>query len=428
MDASKQSRVPDQGRPQGSSSASAGTTSGVLNVRLWMTGEAGGSNPMFWKSAAPAVSLIVDLIAASEGVVATTQDNILVANFPSVQRAISAARRLQWAVQGFAEGKSFHGTAAAILVHSPEDQFGQTAGSSYLTLLNQAKPGQILLTDKTCQDLHDLPGFSLRAAPQAGLQELLWRAPEAESARSVDERRLAQLIEKQGVNAETEPEAPPVTTLAVGDLDTTASTKTNSENKSVLRAEPQPSPSGGKSPLLIGGACAAALLIVILIFALSHGKTPTPAVVASPVDPPVTVPKTQAVPSPVISGSPATPPVPAVNPPNPAPQNLPPTLSKAELRAAKGKHDKHGSSKLEPNSDENSEAESKPEPKPAVKPRGCDLDQQEIADEVETAERSLARGNYRDSERQFGEVLSCEPGNGRARAGLDRARKAETER
>jgi len=394
-----------------------------LLVRLWTTDEPGEPDPMFWKSAAPAVSLILDLVSASEGVVAATHDNILVANFSGIQKAISAARRLQWAVQGFTEGESSHGTAAAVLVHSAENQFGQTSDNSFLLLLKQAIPGQILLTEKTCQHLHNLPGFSLRAAPESGLQELLWRGPEGESARSFDERSLAQLIEQHGVNNADAERAEPTTTapdLTTGDLDMDLPALTDLENKNVLLDATRHSPLGDKSPWLIGGACAVALLVaLVVLIALSHRKTPASTIVANP----VATPKAETTASPAGSGSlpPTTPPAQSVNPANSATQNQE-TPSKVNLRTPKDSR-KHERATREP------AEETSPQVIPP-KPSGgrCDLDQQEIADELETAERSLARGLYSDSERQFGAVLTCEPGNGRARAGLERVRKAQTER
>lgn len=416
MDVLKQSRLPDKAQPQGSAAANGGppTCAGTLLARLSTAGEAVGTDPMFWKSASPAVSLVLDLIAASEGFAAATHGNVLVVNFSGVQTAISAARRLQWAVQGFAEDAKNRGTAVALLVLSAEDQSGQRA-DGFLPLLNQAKQGQILLTEKSCQNLRDLPGFPLRAASETGLQELLWRGPESESARSFDEKHLAQLIEKHGVNAEAEPEAPPAVPKTIGDLDA----KPDSANENVIHSASRPSLPGDKKIWLIGGACAALILVILVIFAMSHGKAPESTVGTPPAPTPAATPKAATTSAPVVPSTlpAATPPPQSVSPP---PQNQP-RPSKADLRAAKGKHDK---STIEPKD------ESVPEPK-ATPPRPsgrCDLDQQEIADEIETAERSLARGTYKDSERQFGAVLACEPGNGRARAGLERVRKAQTER
>jgi hypothetical protein len=296
-----------------------------------------------------------------------------------------------------------HGTAAAVLVHSAEEQPDQTADSPFLPLLNQAAPGQILLTEKPCKFLHDLPGFSLRATSEAGLQELLWRGPEVESARCFDEQSLAQLIEQHGLEVEAEAESKessttdPGSTTGVGD----AGPPAQSGSKNVLLAALRSLPLGGKSLWLIGGACTAAFFVaLVVIIALSHRNAPSSRIVATP--------KTETISSLTVSGSlaPATPVGQSVNPTKSGTENQA-TASQTRVRTPKDSRKKG----VKPN--------------PSAR---CDLDPHELLDELDTAERSLARGHYDDADRQFSAVLACEPGNGRARAGLERSRKAQTER
>jgi hypothetical protein len=64
-----------------------------------------------------------------------------------------------------------------------------------------------------------------------------------------------------------------------------------------------------------------------------------------------------------------------------------------------------------------------PESQPE-KPHGsCGLDPSQYAAELEQADKSLSRGKYTDAQRQFGAVFECEPGNARAREGLERVKR-----
>ena len=55
----------------------------------------------------------------------------------------------------------------------------------------------------------------------------------------------------------------------------------------------------------------------------------------------------------------------------------------------------------------------------------CQLIPSDVARHLERAERARARGEYVDAERQYKDVLACEPGNERATIGLAKTRKAE---
>jgi type IV secretory pathway VirB10-like protein len=227
------------------------------------------------------------------------------------------------------------------------------------------------------------------------------------------------LIEQRAseVSAQVQPDQP--TTIVPGittdDREVDPTVPANSDHKYVPVDEHRSSPLSGKSLQLIGTCAAALLIALVLIIALSHKRTPSP--------------KTETAPSPVVSVPlpPAPPPSQPATPVVSATKIPEHPLTKAEARAAAKEAKKR---EREQARNDESKLEPKPEPKPAPRSAGgrCDLDQQEIPEELDTAERSLARGLYNDAERQFGAVLGCEPGNGRARAGLERVKKAQTER
>jgi anthranilate/para-aminobenzoate synthase component I len=66
------------------------------------------------------------------------------------------------------------------------------------------------------------------------------------------------------------------------------------------------------------------------------------------------------------------------------------------------------------------------EPPPAQHGK-CDLEPSQYSGQIDQAARNLGRGKYADAVRQFSAVLACDPGNGRAKEGLERARMAARE-
>jgi hypothetical protein len=76
----------------------------------------------------------------------------------------------------------------------------------------------------------------------------------------------------------------------------------------------------------------------------------------------------------------------------------------------------------------------RPAPKPSEPPPSrassnarCDLEPSQYSGQVDQAWKNLGRGKYNDAKRQFGAVLACDPGNARAKEGMERARNAAAE-
>ena len=414
MAAPTHTRKPEQAASQSSSRAQRIplSTEANLSLRLWTTSGDAGLTPSNWESESPAVCLTLDLITASEGAVIARQEGDLVAAFPSLPSAIQAARRLQWAFQGFAEAENAQAASLAILIYSPEDVPSQTAGSNDVHLpeqIDQATPGQILLTRKASQPFEKLPGFALQAASADGLRELLWRGPESQSSRSFDDEILTRLLEQQG--SQTPPsELPdePKTVLV-------AAAGTGSQEK-----RPSP-PVRGKSRLLVGGLLLAALVLVaatvLYLFRDKLNPAPvqtqqTPAAAQSPLASP-----------PAAQGSPSSP-ADTANPANPTSTETP-----APAKAAKNSQ-KGAIKPIKPSETRATETTKTPLPPKAAEPapRGkCDLEPSQYSGQIDQAARNLARGKYADAVRQFSAVLACDPGNGRAKEGLERARMAARE-
>jgi hypothetical protein len=414
MAAPRKSRIKVSAEPDNSALAATrpGARAAVLSVRLWTADAATAPDPQFWSGASPAIWLVSDLITASDGVPAATHDRVLVASFTNVHAALAAARRIQWAIQGFSETPGLQGTAVAILVQSTEATPGQGDDEAFLRPLEQAAQGQILLTEETCLLLDDLPGFSLQATTGNAVRELLWRAPESESERSHDEASLAQLIQQHPVEEHidisipAEPEAAPAPEPA----------------RQVDRiAIPPSSLTRGKSPLLIGGVCAVVLILAVAVFIGRSSKPSQPAAATSAATD--TTKAAAVAPSgTTVTDTPST----AAKPPE-----QPQVKEPGKKETAKEKREREKREKKEAAESKNSAAAITPpkikdEERPPERPtRDCDYDLSDIPGVLDGAESALARGKYSDAARQFRAALACEPHNGRAQSGLERVKRAQ---
>jgi len=437
MAAIEQSRRSDPSATQatalaGGSSSSAGA---ALSIRLWRASGTSPSAELSWHGTDAAVCLTLDLIAAGQtgeagqagaGVATTADGKVLVAAFSGVTPALLTARRLQWALTGFAEADRFAGTAAAILVHSAADLPALASDSSVLLPLEKATAGQILLTPKAAELLQDLPGLPLQAAADSGLSEVLWRAGEAASSSSSDEEALSQLIKLHGLEVEapapsaapvpapTAPAAPPApfgTDRGLRALPVAAEPEAvdlNALESGDLDPGSSAASRRGKPGLLIGaGIAAAILLVLIVVFAVSHKGAEKPVAVAAQPAASVTAPASSisqpppgqaASPAPATSAAPALPAKPQRDRKHDeATQSNPTAADSAKAQSNQDKQDKQA--------------------KPVV--GNCDLDSNLLPRMLEQAERSRADGNYPAALRQFRAVLACDPRNARARSGLD---------
>jgi hypothetical protein len=413
MAASTQSRKHERAAEQ-----SATRTQGIaapreacLSVRLWTASGNSEPLPSLWENESPAACLILDQIAASEGIPASRQGDVLTATFPTFQTAVFAARRLQWAVQGFSEAERLQATSLALLVHSPDEQHGETIAEDALHSLEQAAPGEILLTEKAGQPFDRLPGFPLQVASGDGLWELLWRAPESQSTRSYDEQILAQLIEQQGVDHPEQQEQPPA-----------AEADYAGQAKADYMREPEIA-RGSSRGKMIGLAVAALVVVVAVIFYFTQGKS----------NPAPTPDQTQAQTQPQTEQQPAT----AAHGASVSPSGSPAHLTKqerAEAAAAAKAAQNPAKAEVKPPPVAPVPEREKPAPKPAEPPPArasgnarCDLEPSQYSGQIDQAWKNLGRGKYNDAKRQFANVLACDPGNSSAKSGLERARMAAAE-
>lgn len=210
-----------------------------VSVRAWIPGEE--NRPHDPAAAPPAVCLVRDLSIASGGTPAVPVGQVHMTQFRGIHAACLFARRVQWAIQGLAEG-SAQPAASAILLQSVQDTSGPIEDGSSFPILEQASPGQILLAEAAARALEDQPGLEPQRIGGTGLAELPWRDSDAIPPRDTDDIELARLIDATGrdedQSAEGFPPLPaPIEIKALG-----------------LNA--------GRGPLLLWGGIAAAVLAV----------------------------------------------------------------------------------------------------------------------------------------------------------------------
>lgn len=384
-----------------------------LSVRLWSSNGAGGPVPLPLDSDSPVVSLTTDLIAASKGAPVTTRDGLLLTSFHAVLPAVSTARRLQWAIQGLSEGRDLRGASIAVLIHYAHDLPVQTGETAVRDALEQATPGQILLTESIGKAFDDLPGFPSKPLEKSGLRELLWRAPENQSTRSFDEQVLTQLLEQQGLQDDL-PEEPERIAAPVADEAVDSDPRERAQSSSIL--------SMAKSPLGIGIAAAVLLAGGWFVYHSTQAKqkTGTTESTSAVTDTSTTTnkssPGTGVGQTPPVDSTHVTPPV--------APDSGAHPLTAAERRAQKEKErEEKNKNKPEPPkvAAQTPTVVKPPEPPPEKAGRGCDLEPGEYGKELEKAQNSYSRGHYDQAARQFSAVVRCEPGNSQAKEGLARA-------
>jgi hypothetical protein len=364
------------------------------------------------------------------------------------------ARRLQWALQGLSEADRFAATAAAVLVHSAPDLPALENDSSVLLPLENAAPGQVLLTAKAAELLRDLPGLPLQAASDAGLCELLWRAGEEASSRSSDEEALSRLIQPSALGAEApaSPQEPSVSPaepqpaaaegglIAAPDAAEAHAAEPDTVTLAHVDLEAFASPPRGRSRWLRVSAAAAALLFIVgavLAVAYKHTWEPKPAAVAA-------LPASSAPASPAASAA-APAPGPLAGVPQPGPdsnagqpaiapivvppaQSLPANPAPPASAAAATKPTKPGKPAPKsrkgqapaPGKAASRNATASPAKQPKAAPAGnCDLDANLVPKMLDQAERNRQQGKYPAALRQFRAVLACDRNNARARSGLN---------
>jgi hypothetical protein len=367
----------------------------ILSIRLSGRALDNPSGELLWKNGPPAASVAADLVNASGGTGVVTDGNLFVSKFSSVPTAILAAKRIQWAVSGCAEAGSADGGSATILIQSVEEHSAQAASVSPNSFFEHASPGQILLAEATCKSLENLPGLRLSPAT-AGFRELQWRTTENAPSRLQDDKALAQFLQQHGLE-EAMLEESAASAPVVASVLPVAPEKTVTARLPVERTF-DPEEDGWLSrlselPLWLKCVSAAVPLAIVatLFFVFFRAKPP-----AHAADQPATVlPQTQPV------------------------QKLTPVDASAASPAPITKTTKPALPKV-------ADARRNPHPAPpeARPASSCGLNSTDIPSELSIADARFQNRQYKEAERRYRSVLACQPENGHAVSGAERARAA----
>jgi hypothetical protein len=378
-------------------------------VRVWTPGSE--NSPDDPAATSPAVCLVHDLSVASGGTPPVSVGQIHMTQFRGIHSACMFARRVQWAIQGLAEG-SDHPAASAILLQSVQDTSGPIEDGSAFPILEPASPGQILLAEAVAKALDELPGLEPQRNGSAGLAELSWRDFHVIPARDTDDLELSRLIEASGRSEDQAAEGFPALPPPVE-----------------MRGESQESGSPAwQRPILLWGGIAATVLAVAagsyFLIHSSHSQSAEGSVnAAQPLATPAARTSVTAQPE----NTPTAPATPTASAPATtqaqSAAKAPPTQSAAESR-----HKKPAAEVPAPPAPKPQETVQTNTGKNEGHPSGreCLIGMDQIPDLLAQGEHSLGRGKYDDAIRQYQAVLECEPGNASARAGLERARAAKS--
>lgn len=408
----KSSRKPGQDRGQ---TMAVQTTGGAQAVGAYLTVKvsygAEHESPQAWHVSSVESGLVSDLIATSGGAAVETRGACLLARFPAVQSAALAARRLQWASQGFSD-TSEHPVQLCILLQSGEESGGEIDERFVWQVFEEAHPGEILLSGAAAKALEPVPAFILEPSTHENLRGLKWRAPEDETTRPADEAAIARFIALYN-RGEVTAEAGVVPASASG-VDQGREPAGVSDSSGL-----RPSALNRKTISIIAGLAAAAILAVAAVLILNHKAADVPQAQATD------VPKAQPASNTVSSNVPPQVGTPVTQTPvSSVPATTQPAPQK-EAAPSNRKKDKHNQPQTAAPDTEVQKAPAVVEVKKPEQPRGdCEYTSDQIPGLLARAESSRVRRQYPDAKRKFAEVLACEPSNARAKEGMEQVKQA----
>jgi hypothetical protein len=312
-------------------------------------------------------------------------------------------------MQGFSESGKTARTAAAVLVHDAGDLSDPEIARSAQPCLEQATPGQILISSKSTDLLSTIPSLQMQAVPESALCELLWRNSAIPPDPSSDEKALSAFIKQNGLQDEAPP-APEPPALAPA-LDSKRTKAPGAYAPVVIQERSdlnEPSAFRRMNPrLLFGAGGGAVLLAVIAFFVFSHKG---PALNPVPGPGPAAVPTSQ-----TDSGdSPATFKAPQDQPSTPRNQGVN-ALPKMHQNPSLNNPKSHSKQSVTVDTSETAKA---PAQESHENRAGCDLEQSDIPKLLAQADQRRGAGDYDSAARQYNHVRNCDPTNSRANEGL----------
>jgi hypothetical protein len=335
--------------------------------------------------------------------------------YADLGKALAASRALQLAFEGFRSAAPAGRANISVVVDSSAPEEGQMGHASpsveQRDLLDLAKPSQVLITQALYNRIAHCQPLPLRSfPPRAGVYEFLWT-----SVQRLDELR---------VEGEFVPTLVTEPVPAAEDLENTVVSQPvarvpDPPAKVPVRPPAPPprpevsdydEPEPGVSVSKIIGICTAAVLLIgvcgLAVWYFTVGSRPRQ----------------------VANTPPAVVSQPPVNPPPPEPE-LPPPPSIPDAAAPTSKVPNETGKKPKPPMVQGNPSPNKAPSDAVLTPNArsqkCSIDVASIPVVLQLADSSRNRGDFDAAERQYSLVLSCQPGNHDARAGLQRTRDAE---
>jgi hypothetical protein len=370
------------------------------------------------------LAFIEDVVAAKQGVFLAARNQLFVSGLKRPTDALVIARRIQLGLKGFRAKPGTLPVAISIAIDSSNraapnappavDSGANPEGDStpapapaqaapepshdLLTLLKLSRPAQVLVTHDLCQRSTAIKCLPLKSFPaRFGVYEYLWTSPE----------KLDLLQSEPQLTLVTLPSAPaaePGSKASAEPASQTVAAETATESPVAQERLPEMVRdwrTALRSPRFAIFAGLAVVVIGIGSFVgihISHESAPQPVTKTVPGSTPA---------SSTGAGKPTSPATPPSTPQTPPANsnNNPPvdtaTDKTATLRAArKAAREKRAAS--------------------AAPTAECILPG-ELSRYVSLAEQARGRGDYARAIRRFHEILDCDPNNGAAREGLNRA-------
>lgn len=423
--------------------------------RFWGPGAKSADAPAgegAWPHHPGVLALIEDAVASKRGVFVSVRDQLYVSGLKQPADALVVSRQVQLGLQGFrgthaagpvAVSIAIDASGAAIQSTPDAENLGDSTSSSssagqaggqaadqaarqapepphdLVTLLKISKPAQILLTHDLCQQLARIKGLPLKSFPgRFGVYEYLWTGEEKlDLLQSEPQLTLAAVPA-----AKNKTDAGPATDRQAGQQ--SGQQAGQQPDRRVKTAEPTESqadmatdgPStlrrGFQSPrALIAGAVAAVVLVAAIVIGMRWAHAPSansaPTQVSQPAPAQTSAPAAAATPVSVQSSTPVQ-------------NSMPATVEKPRGTASKqtSRSTTHQRAEAE---EKRTATGAGSAPGPAA---NCTLGGNPERF-VGLAEQARGRGDYANAIRIFREVLDCDPDNGAAREGLEKATRGE---
>jgi hypothetical protein len=387
-----------------------------ISIRLWTPAQLhANSSDISWKTASNLVCMISDVVTAAQGNPADELRAGMSAHFSNAAQALKAAKSIERSITEFCKRRPDDCFGAAVVVHRPIELRPFLEGdpgpvSPAYSLLRQAQPGQIFVSQETYEHLRDLPGLQFRAlnadAATSGDNELLWASPETYSHFAT---QLQDAVRRQPIGLAPNPDEASESVRAAQPSRTgPQQTKTSglqpasfpTARLSALDPD-EPEVSWMASHRLMVSLAAVGILALATVYALpALRKSPPPANSLIKSQPNDSQPARQ---EPVPNAAPANA-APAAASPEPA-AIAPPAASGVRKPAT-----------LAPKS---IQSPPKPgEPKPLGEYAGFNA--KDIPALLKKAEADAGAGDYENARREYDIVLHIDPNNQAARTGMSR--------